>query len=80
MFRVHLLNSPASRICWQPLKQSCTLRYTVLPLLGIFPQIWGYRTHPKELGNNFENPSKHWEILYQCEIKYFLNTLAVLDQ
>ena len=25
---------------------------------------WGYRTHPKELGNNFENPSKYCEILY----------------
>ena len=74
MFLVHLLNSRASRGCWQPLKQSYTLRCTVPPLLG-----WGYRTHPKELGNNFENPSKHWEILYQCQIKYFLITLAVLD-
>ena len=79
MFRVHFLNSRASQSCWQPLKQSHTLHYTVLPLLGIFPQIWGYRTHPKELGNNFENSSKHWEILYQCKIKYFLITLAVLD-
>ena len=46
-------------------------QFAVLPLFGIFPQIWGYRTHPKELGNNFKNPSKHWEILYQCEMKIF---------
>ena len=43
----------------------------VLPLLGILPQIWGYRTHPKVLKDNFENPSKYWEIFYDCQVNYF---------
>ena len=61
--------SPVARQYWHGGTRAC--HSSSAATLRIFPQIWGYRTHPKELGNNFENTSKYWDILYPCQINIF---------